>query len=346
MSRSPAGASGGAASRMSARASHRAGKGLNTWVMIMQTTKPALRIGTRGSPLALAQAHETRDRLIAAHPDLAAPGAIEIVVIKTSGDRIQDRPLAEIGGKGLFTKEIEEALLEGRIDLAVHSMKDVPTWQPDGLVIAALLPREDPRDALFSGGADHIDRLPSGALVGTASLRRQAQILARRPDLRVTSLRGNVQTRLRKLADGEVDATLLAIAGLRRLGLADRATAVLDPSVMLPAVAQGAIGIEARAGDTATLARLAPLHCAETGIRVAAERALLATLDGSCRTPIAALATLGGDGGLEFEALVVKPDGTRSFRTRRTGNPADAAALGTDAGLELRALLPADFLTA
>lgn len=311
-----------------------------------------LRIGTRGSPLALAQAHQTRDRLMAAHPDLRELGAIDIVVIKTTGDRIQDRTLAEAGGKGLFTKEIEEALAAGAIDLAVHSMKDVPTWLPDGLEISCLLPREDPRDAFFSVQGGGLDDLPAGAVVGTASLRRQAQVLAHRPDLRVVPLRGNVQTRLRKLDDREVDATLLALAGLRRLDLTARISAILDSAVMLPAVAQGAIGIEIRSADDATRARLVPLHCAATGERVAAERALLAVLDGSCRTPIAALAERDGDGRLRLEALVARPDGTQVFRAARTGATADAARagavadaerMGSDAGAELKAQLPPDF---
>jgi len=292
----------------------------------------ALRIGTRGSPLALAQAGETRDRLLAAHADLKASD-IEIEVIKTSGDRIQDRPLSEAGGKGLFTKEIEEALLDGRIHLAVHSMKDMPTALPDGLVIAALLPREDVRDVLI--GAASIAALPRGAVIGTASLRRQAILLHKRPDLRIVSLRGNVQTRLRKLREGEAQATLLAMAGLRRLGLQHEATGVLDVTDMLPAVAQGAIGIECRANDTATLARLAPLNHEETSTRVAAERALLAALDGSCRTPIAALATLHGD-RLHLDALIVTPDGKRAEATARDGAASDAVRLGADAGAELK----------
>lgn len=308
------------------------------------TTHP-LRIGTRGSPLALAQAHETRDRLIAAHPHLAAPGAIEIVVFKTTGDRILDRTLAEAGGKGLFTKELEEALFDGRADLAVHSMKDVPTQLPDGLEIAVLLPREDPRDAFFSRTGGGIADLPAGAVVGTAGLRRQAQVLELRPDLKIFPLRGNVQTRLSKLDAGEVDATLLALAGLRRLGLTDRITAVLEPETMLPAVAQGAIGIEIRSDDDATRALLAPLNCAETMVRVTAERALLAALDGSCRTPIAALAMLDGD-GLHLRAKVLSHDGSIIFRTERRGRPADAESLGRDAGAEIRAQLPPDFFAA
>lgn len=304
-----------------------------------------LRIGTRGSPLALAQAHETRARLAAAHPELSAEGAVEIVVIKTTGDRILDRTLSEAGGKGLFTKEIEEALAAGGIDLAVHSMKDVPTWLPDGLEIPTLLPREDTRDAFLSPRARTLDDLPEGAVVGTASLRRQAQVLARRPDLRVIPFRGNVQTRLRKLAEGEADATLLALAGLRRLGLEDRAASVLEPEAMLPAVAQGAIGIEIRASDERTRALLGPLGCAETTARVTAERALLAVLDGSCRTPIAALARLEG-GVLRLDGLVASPDGARVFRVERTGAVADAAEIGADAGRELKGRLPDGFFRA
>jgi hydroxymethylbilane synthase len=301
-----------------------------------------LRIGTRGSPLALAQAHEVQSRLAAAHPDLAAPGAVEIVVIKTTGDRIQDRTLAEAGGKGLFTKEIEEALADGGVDIAVHSMKDVPTWLPDGLAIRCILPREDPRDAFFSVKAAGLDALAPGAVVGTASLRRQAQVLARRPDVTVVPLRGNVQTRLRKLDEGEVDATLLALAGLRRLGLTERVTAVIEPEVMLPAVAQGAIGIECRDADARVRGLLAPLNCAATAAAVTAERAVLAALDGSCRTPIAALGRVTGD-VLTLEALVIRPDGSELFRARRTGAAVDAAALGADAGAELKARMPADF---
>ncbi|WP_158047834.1 hydroxymethylbilane synthase [Skermanella pratensis] len=302
-----------------------------------------VRIGTRGSPLALAQAHQTRARLAAAHAALAAPDAIEIVVIRTTGDRIQDRTLMEAGGKGLFTKEIEEALVAGSIDLAVHSMKDVPTWLPDGLEIRCLLPREDPRDAFFSNVAAHLDDLPEGAVVGTASLRRQAQVLARRPDLKVVPIRGNVETRLRKLADGEVDATLLALAGLKRLDMTDRITSVIEPDVMLPAVAQGAIGIETRADDDVTNALLSPLNCEATMVRVSAERALLAALDGSCRTPIAALANLDEAGNLTLDALVADPAGKQMLGTARRGTAADAVALGRDAGEELKRLMPPDF---
>jgi hydroxymethylbilane synthase len=293
-----------------------------------------LRLGTRGSPLALAQAHETRDRLLAAHPDLG-PQGVEIVVLKTTGDRIQDRPLAEVGGKGMFTKELEEALLAGRIDIAVHSMKDMPTFLPEGLVIECLLPREDPRDALI-GGVACIADLPQGAVVGTSSLRRQAQLLAYRPDLRVTNLRGNVDTRLRKVAEGAVAATLLAVAGLRRLGR-EADGKPISPDEILPAVAQGAIGVEQRAGDAEVTALLAPLNHAETAARVAAERAMLAELDGSCRTPIAGLAEVLPDGRLSFRGAVYASDGSAAWTTSRQGAVADAARLGADAGRELRA---------
>ncbi len=293
-----------------------------------------VRIGTRGSPLALAQAHETRDRLIAAHPALAADGAIEIVVIKTTGDMVLDRTLAEIGGKGLFTKEIDEAMLDGRIDIAVHSMKDVATVLPDGIVLPCILPREDPRDAFLCLKAESIGALPAGSVIGTASLRRGAQILYRRPDLKVVPLRGNVQTRLKRLEEGAIDATLLALAGLRRLGLAERATAVLPEDEFLPAVAQGAIGITCRDGDEAAHDVLAPLNHQESHIRVIAERAFLRVLDGSCRTPIAALARLDGD-ALSFQGLILRPDGSEGFETVRSGAAVDAEAMGRDAGDEL-----------
>lgn len=304
---------------------------------------PPVRIGARGSPLALAQAHEARNRLARAHPHLAEPDAIEIVVITTTGDRILDRTLMAAGGKGLFTKEIEEALQDGRIDLAVHSMKDVPTRLPDCMEIAALLPREDPRDAFFAREGQGLDDLPAGSVVGTAGLRRQAQILERRPDLRVVPLRGNVQTRLAKLAAGEVDATLLALAGIRRLGLTDRVTRILETEEMLPAVAQGAIGVEIRTDDAATRALVAPLDCADTAWRVTAERAFLAALDGSCRTPIAALACLEGD-RLTLTGKVSSPDGRIVFRKESAGHRTDAALLGTEAGMEIAALLPERFL--
>jgi hydroxymethylbilane synthase len=311
------------------------------------TTQPLLRLGSRGSPLALAQAEEARRRLAAAHPALAAEGAVVVVVIKTTGDRIQDRALSEIGGKGLFTKEIEEALIAGEIDAAVHSMKDVPTWLPDGLTVEHLLPREDPRDAFFSPHGPRLADLPPGAVVGTASLRRQAQILARRPDLKVVTIRGNVATRLRKLAEGEVDATLLAVAGLRRLGEADKIQAALAPEEMLPAVGQGAIGLEFRADDARTRGWLDAIHCRETGVRVTAERALLAQLDGSCKTPIAGLAELEEEGRiLRLRGLVALPDGSRLHAAELKGSPADADSLGRRVGEALQAAAGPAFLAA
>jgi hydroxymethylbilane synthase len=306
--------------------------------MIMTTTAPLLRIGTRGSPLALAQAHEVRARLAAAFPELAGTDAVQIVVINTTGDTITDRTLSAIGGKGLFTKEIEQALLDEAIDLAVHSMKDVPTVQPEGLIVDCFLPREDPRDAFFSNKARTIADLPPGAVVGTASLRRQAQILFDRPDLRVVPFRGNVQTRLKKLADGVVDATLLAVAGMKRLGHGDRIGAVLSPEEMLPAVAQGAIGLERRSADTRVETYFAALNDPPTAVRVGAERALLAVLDGSCRTPIAALAEFQADGALRLRAMIVRPDGSERHETERLGAAADAVPMGDDAGAELRRL--------
>ncbi len=303
----------------------------------MIQSAPLIRLGTRGSPLALAQAEEVKRRLAARHPELAAEGAVEVVVIKTTGDRVTDRALAEIGGKGLFTKELEAALAGGEIDAAVHSMKDVPTWLPDDMVLAAYLPREDVRDAFFSPHADSVAGLPEGATVGSASLRRQAQILLARPDLKVALIRGNVDTRLRKLAEGVVDATLLAVAGLNRLGRAETIQVALSPEEMLPAVGQGAVGIEVRAGDERTYTYVHALNDADTETRVAAERACLAVLDGSCRTPIAALAELTGDDRLRFRALVAEPDGTAAWRASREGPRADARALAEDAGAELRA---------
>ena len=296
-------------------------------------TTSSLRIGTRGSPLALAQAEEVKARLVAAFPELAEP---EIVVIKTTGDMVQDRALSEIGGKGLFTKEIDDAMLDGRIDLAVHSMKDVPTWLPDGIVLPCMLEREDTRDVFISEKATSIADLPPGSVIGTAALRRQALILHRRPDLKVVTFRGNVQTRLRKLGNGDVDATLLALAGLNRLGRADIATSVIEADEMLPAVAQGAIGITCRTDDGNAHVCLAALNHAATVIRVNAERALLKVLDGSCRTPIAALAEIGADGGLTFRGLAARPDGSEVLEAARSGSVDDAVALGRDAGEELK----------
>jgi hydroxymethylbilane synthase len=277
-----------------------------------------------------------RGCLAAAHG--LAPDRIEVRIIRTTGDAIRDRPLSEVGGKGLFTKEIEEALLDGRIDCAVHSMKDMPTWLPDGLTIGAMLAREDARDALFARTGTRIAELPRGATVGTASLRRQAQLLSLRPDLQVVPLRGNVETRLRKLRDGEADATLLAVAGLKRLGLLDKAAAVIESDEILPAVGQGAIGIEMRADDTRLRALLAPLDHRATTLCVTAERACLAELDGSCHTPIAAYAELAADGGsLRLRALIALPDGTAVHRDEREGPGTDPVALGRAAGKRLKA---------
>jgi hydroxymethylbilane synthase len=298
------------------------------------TSASAFRIGTRGSPLALAQAEEVKARLIAAFSDMA--DRAEITVIKTTGDMVQDRALAEIGGKGLFTKEIDDAMLDGRIDIAVHSMKDVPTWLPDGIVLPCMLQREDTRDVFISEKAKTIADLPSGSVIGTAALRRQALILSRRPDLKVVTFRGNVQTRLKKLAAGEVDATLLALAGLNRLGRAEIATSIIEADEMLPAVAQGAIGITCRSEDVQAHDALAALNHEETVVRVTAERALLKVLDGSCRTPIAALAEISADGGFSLRGLAARPDGTEVLETTRSGSVADAEALGRDAGEELK----------
>jgi len=289
--------------------------------------QPILRIGTRGSKLALIQTEQVRRGLAANHPDLGAPGAIEVRVIKTSGDQITDRPLAEVGGKGLFAKELETALQAGEIDLAVHSMKDVETWLPEGLEVSCLLPREDPREALIAGRARRLDDLPNGATFGTASLRRQAQLLERRPDLNVVLLRGNVQTRLEKVARGEVAGTFLAVAGLRRLGLGDIDMSVIETADLLPAVAQGAVGVEHRADDDRVRAYLAPLNDAATYARVAAERAMLAGLDGSCRTPIAGLAHLDGD-LMSLSGLIARPDGSAVYRAARSGPADDPEALG------------------
>src|SRR5271165_2075911 len=247
-----------------------------------------LRIGTRGSPMALRQAALVRDRLVAAHPDLAPPGAVEIVTIRTTGDRVQDRRLGEIGGKGLFTKEIEEALLAGRIDLAVHSLKDVETWLPNGLEIACVLPRDDPRDAFISAKAPSLSGLPKGASIGTASLRRQAQLLRLRPDLRIVPIRGNVNTRIGKLDAGEVDGLVLALCGLERLGEARLVTEILSPEIMLPAVGQGALAIECRAADDRLGPLLEPLHDPGSAACVAAERAMRGTAPGPSGPPTCA----------------------------------------------------------
>ena len=299
-----------------------------------------LRIGSRGSPLALVQAREVQSRLAAAAGVDA--GRIEIKVIRTTGDVVQARPLADAGGKGLFTKEIEEALLAGNIDLAVHSSKDLPTVLPPGLTLAGFLPREDARDAFISRKAKTLGELAPGAVVGTASPRRQALVKRLRPDITVVTLRGNVETRLRKLDAGEIDATLLAVAGLKRLGLLAAATAILDPEAFLPAVGQGAIGIETRADDARARALVAMIDDAETATAVAAERAFLGVLDGSCRTPIGGHATVGG-GNVRFRGIIVKPDGSAAFEVLREGRSEAATEIGADAGHELRDRASADF---
>jgi hydroxymethylbilane synthase len=294
-----------------------------------------LRIGTRGSPMALYQAGLVRELLCAAHPDLGTTGAVELVPIRTTGDRVQTRQLAEIGGKGLFTKEIEEALFDRRIDLAVHSLKDMETVLPAGLEIGAVLARDDPRDALISRSGGGFADLPQRARVGTASLRRRAQLLRRRGDLDVLPIRGNVDTRLNKLAAGEFDALVLALCGLERLGKAGLASEIIAPELMLPAVGQGALAIECRAGETSVQQLLAPLHDPASAACVAAERAMLAALDGSCRTPIAGLATIAAN-RLTLDALLLAPDGSAERRDRIAGRVGDAVRLGSELGARLR----------
>ncbi|MBF9031801.1 hydroxymethylbilane synthase [Rhodobacterales bacterium HKCCE3408] len=305
--------------------------------LVTPSPQTPLKIGTRGSPLALAQAHETRDRLMAAFG--LEEAAFEIVVIKTTGDDAVliagDKPLKELGGKGLFTREIEAALLTGDIDIAVHSMKDMPVDQPAGLVLDTYLPREDVRDAFVAPGGISLSDLPAGAVVGSSSLRRRAQIAARRPDLKLVEFRGNVQTRMRKLADGVASATFLAMAGLNRLGMAEVPRVGLSPEEMLPAVAQGAIGIERRIDDRATAELLAAIHDGPTGTRLAAERAYLAGLDGSCQTPIAGLAELSG-GEIRLRGEILRPDGSEVLTDDRTAPVEDAAALGADMARDLR----------
>ena len=299
----------------------------------MTQSTASLRIGTRGSPLALVQARMARSRL-AAVTGMKEEG-IELVVIRTTGDTIQDRPLAEEGGKGLFTKEIEEALLDGHIDLAVHSAKDMPTMLPERLILAACLEREDPRDVFISDKARTLSELPKGASLGTASLRRQAIAKRARPDLIVTPLRGNVETRLRKLEAGEVDATILALAGLKRLGLTKHATRIMSTDEFLPAVGQGAIGIEARENDKRVREILARINHADTSAAIDCERAFLAVLDGSCRTPIAGHATIAGD-AVQFRGLIARPDGSAALDIAGTGNRRDVATIGTEAGRQLK----------
>nr|WP_321442792.1 hydroxymethylbilane synthase [uncultured Cohaesibacter sp.] len=292
-----------------------------------------IKIGTRGSLLALAQAHETRRRLMEAHG--RTEDDFEIVVIKTTGDMIQDRPLSEAGGKGLFTKEIEEALLDGSIDLAVHSSKDMPTVLPDGLELSTFLPREDVRDAFISRKYQSLAEMPQGAVVGTSSLRRQAMVKKVRPDLEVVMYRGNVQTRLEKLDRGVADATLLACAGLNRLGQSQIITSAIETDDFLPAVGQGAICIETRTGDGRILGLLSAIHDANTERALACERAFLGALDGSCRTPIAGLARISGD-ALHFEGLVLMPDGSEYYDIAEDGTVDEAEAVGLKAAEKLR----------
>lgn len=291
----------------------------------MPTPAAPFKIGTRGSPLALAQAYETRDRLSVAF-DLPTD-AFAIVVIKVMGDMIQDRALREIGGKGLFTREIEDALLAGDIDIAVHSMKDMPVEQPAGLTLQTYLPREDVRDAFVSLGAKGLDDLPQGAVVGSSSLRRKAQLLSRRPDLQIVEFRGNVQTRMKKLNEGVAVATFLAMAGLNRLKMDDVPAHVIDVDIMLPAVAQGAIGIEQRLDDPRATQMLAAIHDEPTGQRLAAERAFLAALDGSCQTPIAGLATLDGN-SLHLRGEILREDGSEVLNDATSGPIADGPEMG------------------
>ncbi|UWQ75485.1 hydroxymethylbilane synthase [Leisingera sp. M658] len=304
--------------------------------LTLPTPASPLKIGTRGSPLALAQAHETRSRLAAAFG--LPQEAFEIVVIKTTGDNqaliAADKPLKELGGKGLFTKEIEEDLLSGAIDIAVHSMKDMPVLQPEGLALDTYLPREDVRDAFISPSLKSLHVLAEGAVVGTSSLRRRAQLLNRRPDLNVVEFRGNVQTRLRKLSEGVAECTFLAMAGLNRLAMADVPATAIETNDMLPAVAQGAIGIERRADDSRAAEMLSAIHDGETGQRLAAERAFLAALDGSCETPIAGLAELNGP-TLRLRGEVLRPDGSEAINDDQTCPVEDGAELGREMAAKL-----------
>ena len=293
-----------------------------------------IRIGTRGSPLALAQAYETRARLCAAHG--LSDEQIEIITFTTTGDQIKDRPLSEIGGKGLFTKELEEALFAGSIDLAVHSMKDMAAHMPNGLDVVVFLPREDPRDAFMSLTANSLFELPQGAVLGSSSVRRTAQALKLRPDLKTAPFRGNVQTRLKKLADGVADATFLAVAGLNRLGLSDKITSIIPMDVMLPAVAQGAIGIQINISDEKTRTLLAPLNHSPTFVTVSCERAFMAALDGSCRTPIAGHAIIEND-VLKFKGEALTLDGKHVFTVSREGHLSDSVNMGRDAGEDVKA---------
>ncbi|WP_243444036.1 hydroxymethylbilane synthase [Asaia prunellae] len=302
----------------------------------------ALRVGTRASPLALVQARSFMTQLSLAHPFIELFGSLCETPISTRGDRDQVRRLADIGGKGLFSKEIHESLRAGTIDFAVHSLKDLETFLPDDLVLDCTLEREDPRDALVLRNRDAVaqtgeplDCLPKGAVIGCASVRRQAQLLARRPDLRFCLIRGNVQTRLRKLEEGACDATFLALAGLKRLGLADRADVIFDPEEMLPACGQGIIGITLRRRDTGLRALVKTIADSTTHLAAIAERTLLETLDGSCRTPIGGFARIE-NGDLVLHGLIAAEDGSVLVRRKIKGSPADAARLGVEMGVMLR----------
>ncbi|HEY9212389.1 MAG TPA: hydroxymethylbilane synthase [Ancylobacter sp.] len=308
----------------------------------MTQSLPKLRLGTRGSPLALWQAHAVRDALVKAHG--WETEAVSVEIIRTTGDAITDRALALAGGKGLFTKELEEALLDRRIDLAVHSAKDMATTLPDGLHIAGYLPRADVRDALILREGSSLADLKHGARVGTASLRREAQLRRLRPDLQVSLLRGNVQRRLDKVMSGEFDGTLLALAGLTRLGMADKVSAVLDVGNFLPAVGQGAVAIETRFGDIAVDALIAAVTSQNTGLALRVERAFLHEMDGSCRTPIAGLAEVFGD-EIRFRGVVLAPDGTAYYEIVRHGPTNRALELGLNTGRELRAMVPPELIT-
>lgn len=305
----------------------------------MSSQVSVIHIGTRGSDLALAQAHEVRDRLLAAHGNVIA---VEIEVISTRGDRVLDRPLSEIGGKGLFTQEIEERLLDGRIDIAVHSSKDMPTVLPDGLELSCYLPREMPQDAFVSHKAKTLDDLPKGAVVGSSSLRRKALLLRLRPDLEVVEFRGNVQTRLKKLADGVADATLLAAAGLNRLGMGDVAASHFDINDFPPAPGQGAICIESRIGDQRIGQLLEPLNDPDTQLALETERAFLAALDGSCRTPLAGHAVISGE-RVMFHGMILSPDGRTAYEQRGECARSEGAALGTSIAEALRLQAGKDF---
>jgi len=307
----------------------------------MAQSSHSYRIGTRSSPLAIRQTEIVRAQLTAAHN--LNPSDFEIVALRTTGDRVLDRPLADAGGKGLFTKEIDEALLSGKVDMAVHSAKDVPTFLAEGLVLAAYPPRDDPGDVLVSEGAATLETLPQGAIVGTSSIRRQALVKRVRPDLTIKLMRGNVETRLDKIARGEFDAAVLAFAGLMRLGHERRTHIKLDPAIFPPAVGQGAIAIEIRANDERMTRFVAAIDHRPTNIALVAERAFLAALDGSCRAPIAGYARIV-DERVYFYGLVIAPDGTGAVETTREGPISDAAELGTDAGKELRIRAPAGVL--